>query len=95
MFSDSPRSTITWCSGETRMARIVEGLLQHVDQERGQVVIGGETFELLQGLPWSANLAPGAAVTALVADRDGRQRLIHVQRYVDEWAAIRRRCTVA
>jgi len=77
------------------MARIVEGLLQHVDQERGQVVIGGETFELLQGLPWSANLAPGAAVTALVADRDGRHRLIHVQRYVDEWAAIRRRCTVA
>ena len=49
MFSDFPRSTITWCSGETRMARIVEGLLQHVDQERGQVVIGGETFELLQG----------------------------------------------
>ncbi len=74
------------------MAQIVEGLLRHVDRERGQVVIGHETFEMLQGLPWSADLAPGTGVTALVADRGGLRRLIHLQRYADEWAAVRRRC---
>jgi hypothetical protein len=44
----------------------------------------------LEGLPSSVELTPGTAVTALVADRDGARRLIHVQRYVDEWAALRR-----
>ncbi len=74
------------------MARIVEGLLQHVDRARGQVVIGSETFDVLQGLPWSADLAPGTGVTALVVDRGGHRRLIHLQPYIDEWAAMRRRC---
>ena len=61
------------------MAVIIEGLLRHVDEERGQVVIGSETFEILQGLPWPADLAPGTGVTALVADRGGPRRLIHMQ----------------
>ncbi len=79
------------------MAVIIEGLLRHVDRARGQVVIGSETFDILQGLPWSADLVPGSGVTALVlvADRGGRRRLIHVQPYADAWAAIRRRCTGA
>jgi hypothetical protein len=78
---------------ELEMAQIVQGLLQQVDREHGRVVIGADSFELLEGLPLSVELAPGTAVTALVADRGGARRLIHLQRYVDEWAAIRRQFT--
>jgi hypothetical protein len=77
------------------MAQIVEGVLGRVDRAQGEVVIGAETFALLEGVPWSVELTPGTAVTALVADRGDRRRLIHVQRYVDEWAAVRRRCVTA
>lgn len=77
------------------MAHIVEGLLQRVDRERGHVAIGAGMFELLEGLPLSVELTPGIAVTALVADRGGQRRLLHVQRYVDEVATIRRRCAGA
>ena len=77
------------------MAQIVEGVVARVDRAQGEIVIGTERFALLEGLPWSVDLTPGTAVTALVADRGDGRRLIHVQRYVDEWAAIRRRCGTA
>ncbi len=61
------------------MARIIEGLLRRLDPERGQVDISGQTFELLQGLPFAGDVTPGMGVTALVLERDGIPRLIHLQ----------------
>ncbi len=40
---------------------------------------------------WFAALAPGVAVTALVAACGGRRRLIHLQPYTEARAVIRRR----
>jgi hypothetical protein len=58
------------------MARIIGGILHRIDWDRGQAVIGGETFELLSGLPVSRDLLPGAGVLALLAERDGARRVV-------------------
>ncbi len=61
------------------MARIIEGLLRRLDLERGQADISGQTFALLLGLPPAVDVVPGMGVTALVLERDGIPRLIHLQ----------------
>ncbi len=61
------------------MARIIEGLLRRLDLERGQVDINGQTFALLLGLPSAVDVVPGMGVTALVQERDGIPRVIHLQ----------------
>jgi hypothetical protein len=61
------------------MARIIAGVLRGIDRDRGQVVIGQETFDLLQGAPSAPELAPGMGVTALVSDRDGTPRIVQLR----------------
>jgi hypothetical protein len=61
------------------MARIIAGVLQGIDHDRGQVTIGHETFELLQGTPFAPELAPGMGVTALVAEREGTPRIVQLR----------------
>ncbi len=61
------------------MARIIAGVLRRIDRERGQVTIGQETFELLQGTPFAPELVPGMGITALVAEREGTARVVQVR----------------
>jgi hypothetical protein len=58
------------------MARIIGGILHRIDWDRGQAVIGGDTFELLSGLPVSPDLVAGTGVLALIAERDGARRIV-------------------
>jgi hypothetical protein len=60
------------------MTRIIGGIVQRIDRERGEVAIGGETLSLLAGIPIDATVEAGTSVTALVRDRDGRQDVIRI-----------------
>jgi hypothetical protein len=61
------------------MARIIGGTLHRIDWDRGQAVIGGETFELISGIPVSPDLMPGTGVLALIAERDGARRVVYLR----------------
>jgi hypothetical protein len=61
------------------MARIIAGVLQGIDRDRGEITIGHQTFELLQGTPFAPELTPGMGVTALVAERDGTPRIVQLR----------------
>jgi hypothetical protein len=58
------------------MTRIIGGIVQHIDRERGEVVLGGERLPILLGMPVDAAIAPGTSVTALVRERDGRRDVV-------------------
>ena len=42
-------------------------------------MIGGDTFELLSGLPVSPDLVAGTGVLALIAERDGARRIVYLR----------------
>ena len=61
------------------MTRIIAGMLHRIDWNRGEAVIGTETFGLIPGLPMSPDLAPGTGVVALLTERDGARRVLRLR----------------
>ncbi len=58
------------------MTRIIGGIVQHIDRERGEVTIGAETFPLLSGMTIGPEVGAGTPVTALVRERDGERQVV-------------------
>jgi hypothetical protein len=61
------------------VVRIIEGLLQRLDPDRGQVGISGQTLAMRLDIPSGADVMPGTWVAAFMVERDGILRVIHLQ----------------
>jgi hypothetical protein len=58
------------------MTRIIGGIVQHIDRQRRELRIGGETLRLFPGMTVTPDVDAGTPVTALVREREGERQVI-------------------